>query len=123
MNQVPGDEAPWWSQPLPTSTTPATSTPAMSTTPLASARPKLPILFMLALALVAGVLGGGVGYFAAQYSDDRVTSDVREPFTNTSDGRALTTSTSTIERAPGSIAGIAARVLPSVVSISIPADC
>ena len=128
MNQVPGDEAPWWSQPLPTSTTPAaisqatstpaTSTPAMSTTPLASARPQLPILFMLALALVAGVLGGGVGYFAAQYSDDRVTSDVREPFTNTSDGRALTTSTSTIERAPGSIAGIAARVLPSVVSIS-----
>jgi len=70
------------------------------------------------MTLVAGVIGGGVGYSAARYSDAHSTPDARAPFTNATDGQALTTSTATIERAPGSIAGIAARVLPSVVSIS-----
>lgn len=116
MNQMPGEEVPWWSQPAPTSITPATIIPA--TTPLSPARPQLPIILLLSLTLVAGVLGGGIGYFVAHYSDGRSTPDARAQFANAADGQALTTSTATIERAPGSIAGIAAGVLPSVVSIS-----
>lgn len=117
MNQGPGEELPWWSQPVATS-----FTSAMPATPLPTAlpavKPQFPIRLALAMTLVAGVLGGGIGYFAASYSDARSTPDVRAQFANSADGQALTTSTAAIERAPGSIAGIAARVLPSVVSIS-----
>ena len=60
----------------------------------------------VALALVAGLVGGYGGSQLASRS---------EP---TSTNVQLVSSTKTIEREPTSVAGIAARVLPSVVSIS-----
>ena len=60
----------------------------------------------MALALVAGLVGGYGGSQLASRS---------EP---TSTNVQLVSSTKTIEREPTSVAGIAARVLPSVVSIS-----
>lgn len=60
----------------------------------------------VAVALVAGLLGGFGG---AQLSQRESSGSQSVQFVS---------STSTVERAPTSIAGIAARVLPSVVSIS-----
>jgi putative serine protease PepD len=118
-DQRPGEEVPWWSQPQPAPLDPISlgSGENLKTT-------RLPIRLLLAMTLLAGVLGGGVGYVAANFSDSG--PDVHGVFpnstvglsANTTGGQILTTSTSTIERAPDSVAGIAARVLPSVVSIS-----
>lgn len=63
----------------------------------------LPTASIVVLALVAGLLGGVLGGDATR---GLISSGVN-----------LVSSTSTIERSPDSIAGIAARVLPSVVSI------
>jgi putative serine protease PepD len=63
----------------------------------------LPTASIVVLALVAGLLGGILGGDATK---GLITSGVN-----------LVSSTSTIERSPDSVAGIAARVLPSVVSI------
>jgi len=63
----------------------------------------LPTASIVVLALVAGLLGGILGGDATK---GLISSGVN-----------LVSSTSTIERSPDSIAGIAARVLPSVVSI------
>ena len=60
----------------------------------------------VALALIAGLVGGFGGSQLAGRSDQNSTSV------------QLVSSTKTIEREPTSVAGIAARVLPSVVSIS-----
>ena len=60
----------------------------------------------VALALVAGLVGGYGGSQLANHSE-RASTNVQ-----------LVSSTKTIEREPTSVAGIAARVLPSVVSIS-----
>ena len=60
----------------------------------------------VALALIAGLVGGFGGSQLAGRSD-RNSTPVQ-----------LVSSTKTIEREPTSVAGIAARVLPSVVSIS-----
>ena len=60
----------------------------------------------VALALIAGLVGGFGGSQLAGRSDPNSTSV------------QLVSSTQTIEREPTSVAGIAARVLPSVVSIS-----
>jgi putative serine protease PepD len=68
-----------------------------------SAKRKFPTINVVILALVAGLLGGFLGGDATQNLISRSVN--------------LVTSTSTIERAPDSVAGIAARVLPSVVSI------
>lgn len=61
---------------------------------------------VLAAALLAGGIGGGVGYWAAQRGD--------EPSGSTT----ITASTpKDIKREPGSVAGLAASALPSVVTI------
>ena len=69
----------------------------------ASKKRTLPTASIVVLALVAGLLGGILGGDATK---GLITSGVN-----------LVSSTSTIERSPDSVAGIAARVLPSVVSI------
>ncbi|WP_249667456.1 S1C family serine protease [Cellulomonas fengjieae] len=63
---------------------------------------------LLVLALVAGAVGGIVGSRLTE--DDRL-ADAGLPVTPAGSG--------TIERAPDSVAGIAAQVLPSVVSIQV----
>jgi putative serine protease PepD len=63
----------------------------------------MPTASIVVLALVAGLLGGILGGDA---TNGLISSGVN-----------LVSSTSTIERSPDSVAGIAARVLPSVVSI------
>jgi len=68
-----------------------------------SKKRSLPTASIVVLALVAGLLGGILGGDATK---GLISSGVN-----------LVSSTSTIERSPDSIAGIAARVLPSVVSI------
>ncbi|MEV4432121.1 trypsin-like peptidase domain-containing protein [Streptomyces sp. NPDC049585] len=60
---------------------------------------------VLAAALVAGGIGGGIGYWAAQHSGDNST-------TVSSSGDPKTES-----RTPGSVADIASKALPSVVTI------
>jgi putative serine protease PepD len=69
----------------------------------ASKKRTLPTASIVVLALVAGLLGGILGGDATK---GLISSGVN-----------LVSSTSTIERSPDSVAGIAARVLPSVVSI------
>ncbi|MEU6590885.1 trypsin-like peptidase domain-containing protein [Streptomyces sp. NPDC046881] len=61
---------------------------------------------ILVAALVAGGLGGGLGYTLAKDRDDRGSTTV------SSDSSAAQ-----IKRAPGTIAGVAARALPSTVTI------
>jgi len=70
---------------------------------VASRKRSLPTASLVVLALVAGLMGGVLGGDATK---GLITSGVN-----------LVSSTSTIERSPDSVAGIAARVLPSVVSI------
>ena len=69
----------------------------------ASKKRALPTASIVVLALVAGLLGGVLGGDATK---GLISSGVN-----------LVSSTSTIERSPDSVSGIAARVLPSVVSI------
>lgn len=80
--------APWWSEPV--------YKPKRTSIPLGSA---------IALAVVAGLVGSAVGDFTTNGTllGHRVN---------------LVSVSSNIERAPDSVAGIAQRVLPSVVSIS-----
>lgn len=70
---------------------------------IASKKRSLPTATLVVLAMVAGLLGGVLGGDATKGL--------------ISAGANLVSSTSTIERAPDSVAGIASRVLPSVVSI------
>jgi putative serine protease PepD len=90
-------EAPaWWSHPdhdVSTSSTNSRKTQNVSNK-------------FVALALVAGLVGG--------YGGSQIASRSEPTSTNVQ----LVSSTKTIEREPTSVAGIAARVLPSVVSIS-----
>ena len=69
----------------------------------ASKKRTLPTASIVVLALVAGLLGGVLGQDATR---GLISSGVN-----------LVSSNSTIERSPDSVAGLAARVLPSVVSI------
>ena len=69
----------------------------------ASKRRSLPTASIVVLALVGGLLGGVLGGDATK---GLILSGVN-----------LVSSTSTIERSPDSVAGLASRVLPSVVSI------
>jgi putative serine protease PepD len=80
--------APWWSEPAPR--------PKRTSIPLGSA---------VALAVVAGLVGSAVGDFTTSGTllGHRIN---------------LVAVSNSIERAPDSVAGIAQRVLPSVVSIS-----
>ncbi|WP_225824161.1 S1C family serine protease [Streptomyces naphthomycinicus] len=62
---------------------------------------------VLVAALVAGGLGGGLGYTLAKDRDDRGSTTV-----SASDGSATQ-----VKRAPGTIANVASRALPSTVTI------
>ncbi|MEU6285113.1 trypsin-like peptidase domain-containing protein [Streptomyces sp. NPDC047028] len=62
---------------------------------------------VLVAALVAGGLGGGIGYTLAKDNDNHGSTTV-----SASDGTA-----SQVKRAPGTIANVAARALPSTVTI------
>jgi putative serine protease PepD len=61
---------------------------------------------VLVAALVAGGVGGGIGYYAAKHNDDSGSTTVSAP-----------SGSKAINRAPTSVAGIANKVLPSVVTI------
>ncbi|MGW1890395.1 S1C family serine protease [Streptomyces sp. NPDC002004] len=61
---------------------------------------------VLAAALIAGGVGGGIGYFAAEHHDDSAQSTT-----------VSAQSPADVKRPAGSVAGIAARALPSVVTI------
>jgi len=61
---------------------------------------------VLVAALVAGGIGGGIGYYAAKHNDDNGSTTVSAPV-----------GSKALNRAPTSVAGIANRVLPSVVTI------
>lgn len=86
--QSPSTTTPWWSEPV--------YKPKKTSIPLGSA---------IALAVVAGLVGSAAGDFATNgtFLGHRVN---------------LVSVSKNIERAPDSVAGIAQRVLPSVVSIS-----
>ncbi|MFF4169776.1 S1C family serine protease [Streptomyces sp. NPDC001744] len=62
---------------------------------------------VLAAALLAGGVGGGIGYWAAQRDDDGAGS------TTVSSGEAP----ASFKREPGTVAAVAAKALPSVVTI------
>jgi putative serine protease PepD len=113
--QTPPAVTPWWSTPA----TPGEIPPPMSSFPPASdafmlfdaVQAKTPrrigIPAVLALAVVAGSVGGAVGFTAAQNGGSLFDTHV-----------TLKTVESVIARSPGSVASIAARVIPSVVSIT-----
>ncbi|MFJ7157509.1 S1C family serine protease [Streptomyces sp. NPDC101118] len=62
---------------------------------------------VLAAALLAGGIGGGIGYWAAERNDGEITSTTIAAGETPKD----------LKREPNSIAGLAARALPSVVTI------
>lgn len=86
--QTPSTTTPWWSEPV--------YRPKKTSIPLGAA---------IAIAVVAGLVGSAAGDFTSNgtFLGHRVN---------------LVSVSKTIERAPDSVAGIAQRVLPSVVSIS-----
>ncbi|MEV5972075.1 trypsin-like peptidase domain-containing protein [Streptomyces sp. NPDC051921] len=63
---------------------------------------------VLAAALIAGGVGGGIGYWAASQNDENATSS-----TTVSSGD----SPASFKRDPGTVAAVAAKALPSVVTI------
>jgi putative serine protease PepD len=75
-------------------------------------RSRTPLLVSLALvvALLAGVAGGAVGYLLAERESGSLTVD---------GGNLGSAPARTVERPEGSIAGVAADVLPSVVQIKV----
>ncbi len=93
LPQPPAD-TPWWS-------TPETPTPVVAPTP--PQRPVIGLGIALILALVAGGMGALIGGTVN--------------IVNSSSH--IVSSRSIVERAPDSVAGLAARVSPSVVSISV----
>ena len=62
---------------------------------------------IIAAALVAGAVGGGVGYWAAERGDGSDTGSTTVSASNPAD----------LKRDPGTVAGVAAKALPSTVTI------
>lgn len=113
---------PWWSTPttpLPgLSTSPMDTPPPTPPSPLsglpvdfrpAQARPtrRIGIPAALAMAVLAGSVGGAIGFSAAQNGGSLFDINAK-----------LSSVKSVIERRPDSVAALAARVIPSVVSIT-----
>ncbi|MFD4319765.1 S1C family serine protease [Streptomyces sp. NPDC058548] len=94
----PPPTVPAWGAPLPPSP-PAPAAPRRRTGGLVAA--------VLVAALVAGGIGGGIGYWAAQRGDESVSS------TTVASGEAP----ASFKREPGTVAAVAAKALPSVVTI------
>ncbi|CAG6393409.1 trypsin-like peptidase domain-containing protein [Streptomyces cocklensis] len=65
---------------------------------------------VLVAALVAGGVGGGIGYWAAEHNDDNNNTTSSTTVSDSSSQKAL-------NRAPTSVAGIAGKALPRVVTI------
>jgi putative serine protease PepD len=94
-NQLPApSDTPWWR--------PAT------TSYVANSQPKQSNSFFITSALVIALIAGGVGATIGRTSSSNISSN----FVSTKNS---------VERAPGSIADLAARVIPGVVSISVAA--
>ncbi|MCX5227439.1 S1C family serine protease [Streptomyces sp. NBC_00233] len=104
---TPAPAAGW---PPPPPTVPAWGAP-LPPAPAAPAAPRRRtgglVAAVLVAALVAGGIGGGIGYWAAQRGDDGVSS------TTVSSGEAP----ASFKREPGTVAAVAAKALPSVVTI------
>ncbi|MGW1927246.1 protease, partial [Streptomyces massasporeus] len=94
----PPPTVPAWGAPLPPAPA-APAAPRRRTGGLVAA--------VLVAALVAGGIGGGIGYWAAQRGDEGVSS------TTVSSGEAP----ASFKREPGTVAAVAAKALPSVVTI------
>ncbi|MZD10218.1 PDZ domain-containing protein, partial [Streptomyces sp. SID5785] len=62
---------------------------------------------VVAAALIAGAVGGGIGYWAADRNDDAGTGSTTVSASNPAD----------LKRDPGTVAGVAAKALPSTVTI------
>ncbi|WP_372344284.1 S1C family serine protease [Streptomyces sp. KL116D] len=62
---------------------------------------------IIAAALIAGIVGGGVGYWAAERNDGSGTGSTTVSASNPAD----------LKRDPGTVAGVAAKALPSTVTI------
>lgn len=105
---------PWWSTPPERLGEARTLTMPVEPVVLpprpAPKKTRLSLSSALVLSLIAGAAGGTVGFVAA---DQVAIFDSKS---------GLGTTTSAIEREPGSVANIAARVLPSVTSISVEGD-
>jgi putative serine protease PepD len=136
LGHDPDPETPWWSRPSgesseetwetppygaaePTTVTDRTvwSTPEQLGDTLGGAGPRrkrsragLLVAAAVVLALVAGATGGAVGYLLANGDDESVTVD------GANLGAAPVRS---VQRPEGSVAGVAAKVLPSVVQIKV----
>ena len=94
-----------------------TDTPGERGSHRQSRTPRIGISLALSMALLAGALGGGIGFFASRIFDDgphRPDDGLVAPRNNAT----LTTTQSSVSRSDGSVAAVAAQVLPSVVSIS-----
>ncbi|MCW2498473.1 MAG: peptidase and chymotrypsin/Hap [Frankiales bacterium] len=92
--------------------------PTSDAPPESEVRPRRPLglaAAVLATALVAGSAGGYLGYRSAQHDPQLVTSSLRDPAASL--GAPI--STAPVLRPANSVAGIASRVLKSVVSISV----
>ncbi|WP_329280914.1 S1C family serine protease [Streptomyces sp. NBC_00691] len=94
----PPPTVPAWGAPLPPAS-PAPAGPRRGAGGLVAA--------VLVAALVAGGIGGGIGYWAAQRGDEGVSS------TTVASGEAP----ASFKREPGTVAAVAAKALPSVVTI------
>ncbi len=94
MSERPSSDTPWW---IPANTSPR----SIQSRPANKSR-TVPVSVVIAIAVVAGILG----------------SLFTRNFLAFNGSASIVTTRSTIERAPDSVAGISARVSPSVVSIS-----
>jgi len=104
---------PWQHGGPPTWVTPLPGTPA----PGSGRRRSWPIIVgAVALTLLAGAAGGGVGYAVSELGDDPATT-VANQSPAIGEGSSNNSGEPQV-REPGTVAGIAQRLLPSVVSIS-----
>ena len=120
-DQPPPDEAPatgaWWSSP----TEDAIAVPPVSERPAAVADAASPgmhftPLTVSVLVLIAAIIGGGIGGAAGVLSERRTTHQgALDPAATLGSGFAATP----VDRSSRSVAAIAARLLPSVVTISV----
>ncbi|MGF0116114.1 S1C family serine protease [Promicromonospora sp. Marseille-Q5078] len=113
--------APAGSQPGPHSGSPTSDVPPATDAPLRPARRRRPgIAAVAALALVAGVVGGFAGDRVSDALDDGRPDDAALPTPGPVASQGSTTGASSgTARPDGSVATLAADVLPSVVSIQV----